>query len=1799
MTREEEIDFHTVMRIVCLLFLFYNTEFVESYGKIITKTLSIDDPILECPKGSVINIVSTPFTEEPRRSDCYHEMLLADNVTFQSILFRCNFERECDTSDTFYRKYPCFLYSLHSFEVDFECSTKHPSKSLILPTDYSFNLNCENNKLIRINDVWTDFQICSDEYVWDESRVGHIERCDIDCRFFIKIKVLKEYVYFNSLFIKMSTEQFIIETTAKLSGTTTLKTTTAQNFIKFTTTNPQLKAIDENNESMQSNSLLTDKPDLSTKPSKEITQDLNKNDGEMKTSFITPKNALKQTSSKSQSLIKLSTKHVIKTTSTDNVRQSSIRQELKKTSIQPVTITTNSLQTKFHSPKFTTYKNELNTEVSSKNIITEILNNVRGSTKEKLSSIQAISEENIATIQPTLDKILSLNTNTIYKKKETDHLNRRTQPIHNSESSRSSFIPNEVANALTILTPPEMEVYLSKAGKTHIKAGFSTEPSSITDVSQQNTLANNIITTTETTAKPIDVHKTRKKDTAVSTSEHSSTTSAFSTTDSRSKVVIIEEEKLQTPNSAERKDPATDTYSSVRKRPKVILDKDRVQERSTTSVEDSGRLIKPSSVRANNHVTNVFTPVGERPTSASVEDSGRLYEPSSVGANNPVTNVFTSVGERPTSASVEDNGRLYEPSSVGANNPVTNVFTSVEERPTSASVEDNGRLYEPSSVGANNPVTNVFTSVEERPTSASVEDNGRLYEPSSVGANNPVTNVFTSVEERPTSASVEDNGRLYEPSSVGANNPVTNVFTSVEERPTSASVEDNGRLYEPSSVGANNPVTNIFTSVEERPTTASIEDSGKLHEPSSVGANNPVTNVFTSVEERPTSASVEDNGRLYEPSSVGANNPVTNVFTSVEERPTSASVEDSGRLYEPSSVGANNPVTNVFTSVGERPTSASVEDNGRLYEPSSVGANNPVTNVFTSVEERPTSASVEDNGRLYEPSSVGANNPVTNVFTSVEERPTSASVEDNGRLYEPSSVGANNPVTNVFTSVEERPTSASVEDNGRLYEPSSVGANNPVTNVFTSVEERPTSASVEDNGRLYEPSSVGANNPVTNVFTSVEERPTSASVEDNGRLYEPSSVRANNPVTNVFTSVEERPTSASVEDSGKFINPSSVENSIPRTSAFSLTQRIPHTLSADVVRKISTPNYAEIFTTNGIKSKTLVIDKTVKKATPRSQESNHSQMISISTTERRLMTILKDVVGKVSIPRSVQTSYPKINIVSTTSDKAKIAVTDVAWRDRTNIKPKLRDFTQAGISKATYEDQNNSFESLATQVKKATKNIKVTTTTAYSVEKISQPVSRIGREVISTKLPDDYSSAGSTPLPKLTSNNLISPIVLSTMEKNQDHSLNFITDKPSTRSAETNWPTAKENIKEESSKKIQLEQSKSFTQIFPTSTNGINQRMDKTFILEESTIVSTTKISITKCPREVIDGLVWKTVYVSPKETQKERLQDCVLLIKAGSDLILPVLKQNKVTNYNIARRLAEETMNNLEYSGNIEAFEEILYLISKKIDTTIPIQNSVYNISRDIIKSINNLLSGEKVKKWREVYNSRRMRIVESLVQIAESTALNMIKSKSLNQTNLLVIADNLVISAEEINQKNDSTVEKYKFSPNYIRKHRRKGYTNEFIIPKNSIKTKSKRVVLIFVEYSNIEEMLETTLKNNNTVLNSRVISATAIDGSNFKQLKVSGDIFFITENRKKNLNGKTLCSYWNLGSRENVGSWSQSGCSFVREESNITHTKCKCNHLTNFAVLFDMHGVEDTVKKRMKYILHIKRMINLFLP
>ncbi|CAG2053339.1 unnamed protein product, partial [Timema podura] len=128
---------------------------------------------------------------------------------------------------------------------------------------------------------------------------------------------------------------------------------------------------------------------------------------------------------------------------------------------------------------------------------------------------------------------------------------------------------------------------------------------------------------------------------------------------------------------------------------------------------------------------------------------------------------------------------------------------------------------------------------------------------------------------------------------------------------------------------------------------------------------------------------------------------------------------------------------------------------------------------------------------------------------------------------------------------------------------------------------------------------------------------------------------------------------------------------------------------------------------------------------------------------------------------------------------------------------------------------------------------------------------------------------------------------------------------------------------------------------------------------------------------------------------------------------------------------------------------------------------------------------------------------------------------------------------------------------------------------------------VRLVFVAFNRLEEILQPysdpstvdvigengevttgirTARNTTRVLNSKVISASLGKGRHIaltKPVRLS-----LRHLRTENVSNPS-CVFWDF----TISAWSEEGCHV--EDTNFTHTLCQCNHLTNFAVLMDIHS------------------------
>ncbi|XP_078381920.1 uncharacterized protein LOC144664634 isoform X2 [Oculina patagonica] len=162
---------------------------------------------------------------------------------------------------------------------------------------------------------------------------------------------------------------------------------------------------------------------------------------------------------------------------------------------------------------------------------------------------------------------------------------------------------------------------------------------------------------------------------------------------------------------------------------------------------------------------------------------------------------------------------------------------------------------------------------------------------------------------------------------------------------------------------------------------------------------------------------------------------------------------------------------------------------------------------------------------------------------------------------------------------------------------------------------------------------------------------------------------------------------------------------------------------------------------------------------------------------------------------------------------------------------------------------------------------------------------------------------------------------------------------------------------------------------------------------------------------------------------------------------------------------------------------------------------------------------------------------------------------------------------------------------------------------IPSSNFDGNGLYSVLLGVVYKDLHEILTSHPSSSDATRKKRRLDTTIMAATmdpkpkkllqnialNFKNLKVTR-----TKARSrldKTADGKSVCVFWNGYSEQNPDGWSGEGCHVVTSKSNSEETRCSCDHMTHFAVLFD-YGDNLEITKTDEKILRILTYVGLSL-
>lgn len=299
-----------------------------------------------------------------------------------------------------------------------------------------------------------------------------------------------------------------------------------------------------------------------------------------------------------------------------------------------------------------------------------------------------------------------------------------------------------------------------------------------------------------------------------------------------------------------------------------------------------------------------------------------------------------------------------------------------------------------------------------------------------------------------------------------------------------------------------------------------------------------------------------------------------------------------------------------------------------------------------------------------------------------------------------------------------------------------------------------------------------------------------------------------------------------------------------------------------------------------------------------------------------------------------------------------------------------------------------------------------------------------------------------------------------------------------------------------------------------------------------------------------------------------------------------------------ISNDLAQVTLSKTLYGGDMMTTTSIMKKLAQRMSQNIQTfrdlrqrEALVTDMLLGVIKTGSNLLEESQRASWEDLNVDAQSRAASALLTQLEENAFLLADAVTKEKT-ILQIVKNICLSVRVLEVKN---VEDETF-PSLIAQEQWKGSEDTITIPKAALleNRQNELVRIVFFAFDRLEEILPPTFgksprfvpfpgeagtssstsinsekekKNYTKVLNSKVISASLGNG---RHIELSQMVQVTMKHLQIENVTNPACVFWDY----TLHGWSPEGCQV--EWSNSSHTGCACSHLTNFAILMDVHGV-----------------------
>ncbi|CAL1261254.1 unnamed protein product [Larinioides sclopetarius] len=305
-----------------------------------------------------------------------------------------------------------------------------------------------------------------------------------------------------------------------------------------------------------------------------------------------------------------------------------------------------------------------------------------------------------------------------------------------------------------------------------------------------------------------------------------------------------------------------------------------------------------------------------------------------------------------------------------------------------------------------------------------------------------------------------------------------------------------------------------------------------------------------------------------------------------------------------------------------------------------------------------------------------------------------------------------------------------------------------------------------------------------------------------------------------------------------------------------------------------------------------------------------------------------------------------------------------------------------------------------------------------------------------------------------------------------------------------------------------------------------------------------------------------------------------------------------------ISVKLANETKHQVMSHGDITALVDlstkILALYFKQTrDEDYDVKGKQekplsYNFTESMVGSMSNMLRAEIKTVWEVLPEIHQTRAASQILKLVTSMGSHLsCTRKSDDNLQFTVAAENIGLQTFIFSNKSSSEEDVIVF-PQKVPDVE----TNSSIYVPADLDLKiwmspcKSYKSAVGVVYNHVGDFLKNENQSRSTVhVVTKVISFSLTNSSVSIKLPKDKKVTVVLQHLQikdiqKGILRYPRCMFWNF-SKQDYGQWDESGC--FRVSSNLTHTVCTCDHLTNFAVLMDIYDniKEDKIQSIMTYV------------